>query len=146
MVSVLVALPNFAQAQTPAAPPGPTTPGAVVRVTHVRIKPGRTDQYWTDVRTNLKPIWDAQKAAGIISDYTVSTKSTSEGPSDWTVSIQVVYPNWAALDNLAARTAPITLAHYGTAEKRTAAANARIENQETTEAFFVRRQTINPMR
>jgi hypothetical protein len=89
-------------------------------------------------------VWDAEKAAGIISDYVVSTKSTTEGPNDWGVSYQLVYPNWAAFDNLASKTDPITLAHYGSAEKRTAAGNARTENAEVVASYLVRRQTVNP--
>ena len=138
-ITALTAASASAQAGSPN-----TTPGAVVRVIHVRIKPGRADAFWQDMRQNLKPIYDAEKAAGIITDYVISTKSTSAGPSDWGVSIQLVYPNWAAFDNLNTRTDPITLAHYGSAANRTAAGNARGENGETIESFLVRRQTVNP--
>ena len=78
LLTIAAALPMGAQTPTPN-----TTPGAVVRVVHLRIKPGRTDAFWADVRQNLKPVWDAEKQAGIISDYMVSTKSTTEGPNDW---------------------------------------------------------------
>ena len=138
-ITALTAAAANAQAGSPN-----TTPGAVVRVIHVRIKPGRADAFWQDMRQNLKPIYDAEKAAGIITDYVISTKSTSAGPNDWGVSIQLVYPNWAAFDNLTPRTDPITLAHYGSAANRTAAGNARSENGETIESFLVRRQTVNP--
>jgi hypothetical protein len=138
-LTIAAALPMSAQAPTPN-----TTPGAVVRVVHIRIKPGRADAFWADMRQNVKPVWDAEKAAGIISDYIVATKSTTEGPNDWGVSFQLVYPNWASLDNLASKTDPITLAHYGSAAKRTAAANARLENAETVASFLTRRQTVNP--
>ena len=121
-----------------------TTPGAVVRVIHIKIKPGRADAFWADMRQNLKPIYDQEKAQGIISDYTVSTKATTDGPDDWNVSLQLVYPNWAALDNLGPRTDPITLAHYGSAEKRTAATSARGDNGTTIHSYLVRRQTVNP--
>ena len=139
LFTIAAAVPMSAQ-----APPPNTTPGAVVRVVHIRIKPGHADAFWADMRQNLKPVWDAEKTAGIISDYTVSTKSTTEGPNDWGVSYQLVYPNWASLDNLASKTDPITLAHYGSAEKRTAAGNARTENADVVASFLTRRQTVNP--
>jgi hypothetical protein len=109
-----------------------TTPGAVVRVIHIRIKPGHNDAFWQDVRQ------------GIITDYIVSTKATTEGPDDWNVGLQLIYPNYAALDNLASRTDPITLAHYGSAEKRSAANTARAEHATTIQSFLTRRQTVNP--
>lgn len=121
-----------------------TTPGAVVRVVHIRIKPGRTDAFWADMRQHLVPIYEQEKASGIISDYTFSTKVTAEGENDWNVGISIVYPNWATLDNFAARTDPITLGHYGSAANRTAAAMSRLENGVTVESYLVRRHTVNP--
>ena len=121
-----------------------TTPGAVVRVIHIRIKPGHNDAFWQDVRQNLKPIYDAEKAQGVITDYIISTKATTEGPEDWNVAVQLVYPNYAALDNLMSRTDPITLAHYGSAEKRSAANAARAEHSTTIHSYLTRRQTVNP--
>ena len=120
-----------------------TTPGSVVRVIHVKINQGHNAQFWQDVRQNLKPVYDAYKAQGVITDWTLSTKVTTESPNDWNVSIQLIYPNFAALDNLNSRTDPITLAHYGSAEKRTAAANARSEHGTQVHNYLVRRQTVN---
>jgi hypothetical protein len=140
-MSVMVAASSNAQTNSPN-----TTPGAVVRVIHIKIKPGRADAFWQDMRQNLKPIYDAYKAQGVVSDWTVSTKVTSDSPDDWSVSLQLLYPNYAALDNLNTRTDPITLAHYGSAEKRTAAGNARTENAITVHSYLIRRQTVNPWR
>ena len=121
-----------------------TTPGGVTRVTLVRIKPGHADAFWADVRQHQKPIVDEQKRQGIISGYSVGTKSTLENPDDWGVVFTITYPNWATLDNLQARNDPITLAHYGSAANRTAAANARNEHSTVVASFLVREQTVNP--
>jgi hypothetical protein len=121
-----------------------TTPGTVTRVILVHIKPGHADPFWADFRQHLKPIYDEEKRQGILTNYTVGTKSTAENPEDWNVVLTLTYPNWAALDNLTSRTDPITLAHYGSAANRTAAANARVEHGTTTASFLVRDQTVNP--
>jgi hypothetical protein len=121
-----------------------TTPGTVTRVVLVHIKPGHADPFWADFRQHLKPIYDEEKRQGILTNYTVGTKSTAENPEDWNVVLTLTYPNWAALDNLTSRTDPITLAHYGSAANRTAAANARVEHGTTTASFLVRDQTVNP--
>ena len=136
---MLIAAPAFAQPGSPN-----TTPGTVTRVILVRIKPGHADQYWADVRQHQKPVVDEEKRQGIVTNYTVATKSTLDNPDDWNVAFTLTYPNWAALDNLAPRVDAITLAHYGSAANRTAAGVARLEHSTTVASFLVRDQTINP--
>jgi hypothetical protein len=121
-----------------------TTPTTVTRVVLVHIKPGHNDQFWQDLRQHLKPIYDEEKRQGILTDYSVGTKSTTETPDDWNVVLTLTYPNWGAFDNLTSRTDPITLAHYGSAANRTAAGNARIEHGNIVASFLVRDQTVNP--
>lgn len=136
---MLSAAPALAQPGSPN-----TTPGTVTRVVLVRIKPGHADPFWADVRQHLKPIWDEQKRLGILTNYTVATKSTLDNPDDWNVASTFTYANWAALDNLASRTDPITLAHYGSAANRTAANLARLDHSMVVASFLVRDQTVNP--
>lgn len=121
-----------------------TNPTTVTRVVLIRIKPGRSDQFWQDLRQHLKPIYDEEKRQGILVDYSVATKATTENADDWNVVLTLTYRNWAALDSLAPRTDPITLAHYGSAANRSAAANARIENESVVASFLVRNQSVNP--
>jgi hypothetical protein len=120
------------------------TPGAVARVVLIRIKPGHGEQFWADMRQHLKPLYDEQKKQGILTNYSVATKSTSDSPEDWNVVLTLSYPNWAALDDLGKRTDPISLAHYGSAASRTAAGNARGEHGTTVSSFLVREQALNP--
>ena len=123
-----------------------TTPGAVTRVTLVRITPGHADMFWQDIRQNFRPIWEEQKRRGLIADYTVSTKSTTETPDDWNVVVTVSYRNWATLDSFGPRNDSVTLSHYGSAAARTAANLARIQHGTTVASFLVRNQTVNPWR
>ena len=135
---MLCAAPALAQQGSPN-----TTPGAVTRIVLIRIKPGHADQFWADFRQHLKPVYDEEKRQGILTNYSVATKSTLDNPDDWNVALTLTLPNWAALDNLS-RMDPISLAHYGSAANRTAAATARLEHGTTIAAFFVRDQTVNP--
>jgi hypothetical protein len=136
---VLYTAPALAQPGSPN-----TTPGTVTRIVLVHIKPGHADQFWADVRQHQKPVLDEEKRQGILTNYTVATKPTQDNPDDWNAALTLTYPNWAALDNLAARTDPITLAHYGSAANRTAAAIARLEHSSLVATFLVRDQTVNP--
>ena len=137
------------QAQTPTAAPaaamGNTTPGNVTRVVLLRIKPGQSDAFWNDVRRNGKPIYDEYKKRGIIVDYGYFTKSTFDGPTDWDVGYTLTFANWGAFDNLGQRTDPVTIAHYGSVEQRTAAQVARINISELAQSFLIRQQTPNPV-
>lgn len=123
-----------------------TTPGAVTRVTLVRILPGHNAMFWQDLRQNSLAIWQEQKRRGLIADYSVATKTTTEDPNDWDVAITVSYKNWATLDTFGARNDSVTLGHYGNAEARTAAALARIQHGQTVSSFLIRNQTVNPWR
>ena len=136
---MLCAAPALAQQGSPN-----TTPGAVTRVVLIHIKAGHADPFWADLRQHGKPVWDEEKRQGIITNYTVATKSTTDSPDDWNVALTFTYPNWAAFDNLTSRTDPVTLAHYGSAANRTAAAMARVEHSTTVASFLLRGQTLNP--
>lgn len=138
LVLAMTAAPALAQ-QSPN-----TTPTTVTRVVLVKIKPGHADPFWADVRQHLKPIYDEQKRQGLLTDYSVGTKSTTDSPDDWNVVLTLTYPNWATLDTFASRTDAITLAHYGSAANRRAANLARIEHGTIVASFLVRDQTVNP--
>ena len=138
LAGLCCAAPLRAQAGSPN-----TTPTGVTRVTLIRILPNEGPAFWQDVRQHLKPIYEEQKRQGIIQDYGFSTKSSTDSENDWGVALTLTYKNWAALDDAAARTEPITLAHYGTAARRTDANTARGTHGRIVQSFLVRGQTVN---
>jgi hypothetical protein len=79
------------------------TEGPVWRVTIVRVKPAQMDAYLTSLRQGSKPLLDEMKRQGLILDYKVFLKETSESPHDWDLALAVQYKNHAALDGLAAK-------------------------------------------
>ena len=117
------------------------TEGPIWRVTLVKIKPGKTTDFWTDLRKNLKPAYEEYKKDRVITDYAVYVKSTRENEGDWDVAVALQYANFAALDGLAARTDPITLKIYGSREARTAAGAKRTENGTLVASFLMRQVT-----
>ena len=102
------------------------TEGPVWRCTLVKVKEGQGDAYLASLRESSKPFIDEQKKQGLILDYKVFFKETTENPQDWDIAIFVVYKNHAALDGLAAKSEAIrdkvsskqTMQQVG--EKRTA--------------------------
>jgi hypothetical protein len=138
LTAVLAVAPAAAQTGSPNS-----TPVGVSRITLIRIKPGHAPQFWQDMREHIKPVYDEYKRRGIISDYSVETKVGADSENDWSVVLGVTYPNYAALDNLASRTDPVSLAHYGSADRRTAATTARGEHGVVVQSFLLRNVTLN---
>ena len=114
------------------------TAGPVMRVTLFKVNLGMGQESNRDIRQHLVPIWEAEKAAGIIVSYSIMTNLTANSPDDWNVGWALVYPNFGALDSLGARNGPITLRHYGTAEARTAAGERRAQLRTMVRSSLVR--------
>ena len=87
-----------AQASTRAYREGP-----VMVVSYVRTKPGMFDRYMEYLNTGYKANLEAEKSAGIVTDYAIYT-SDPRTPADHDIMLVVTYKNWGALDNLQDRT------------------------------------------
>src|SRR5271170_3955834 len=74
--------------------------GPVERVVLVHILPGHFTAFMTDLKTNIVPIWDSEKNAGLIQGYQMFLNTTSSGPDDWDFGYSLTYKNMAALDGL----------------------------------------------
>jgi len=106
------------------------TPTTVTRVILLKVTPGQRPALDQDVMDNLVPIYEEEKKAGILANYSFFNNVTTDNPNDWGFGIILTYANYAALDNLGDRTDPITLKHYGSVAQRQAAADRR--NQTAT--------------
>jgi hypothetical protein len=116
-------------------------PGPVWRVTYYHIKPGQGDAFWKDFRENTKPIFEEFKKAGLILDYKTLTNPVTDHPGDWNVALSVSYPNYAALDQLAAKGATIAIKHYGSREAALAAGRKQDDIREVIASHLAREVT-----
>ncbi|HKI12193.1 MAG TPA: hypothetical protein VKA02_08765 [Candidatus Acidoferrum sp.] len=131
VVMLLSALPSYAQ--SPNYDVGP-----VWRVTYYHIKPAQGDAFWKDIRENMKPLFEEYKKAGMISDYKVWTNLTTDHPDDWDVAVGILFPNYAALDQVDAKAATISTKHYGSREAMLDAAKKRSEIREVVMSKLAR--------
>ena len=138
LAGLLYATPIVAQTGSPN-----TTPTGVTRVTLIRITRDHGSEFWQDVRQHLKPIYEEYKRRGIITNYAFETKLSADNENDWNVVLSVTYPSYAALDDLAKKTDPVTLAHYGSPEKRTAAGVERGKHGTVVQSFLLRDLSVN---
>ena len=132
--SLLAAFPAFAQ--NPNFDAGP-----VWRVTYYHIKSGQGEAFWKDFRENTKPIFEEFKKAGLISDYKTFTNPVTDRPGDWNVAISISYPNYAAMDQLAAKGATIAIKHYGSREAMLAAGKKQDDVSEVIASHLAREVT-----
>ncbi len=132
--TLMTAFPAFAQ--SPNFDPGP-----VWRVTYVHIKSGQADAFWKNFRENTKPIFEEFKKAGLISDYKTFTNPVTDHPGDWNVAISISYPNYAAMDQLAAKGATIAIKHYGSREAMLAAGKKQEDVSEVIASHLAREVT-----
>ena len=79
------------------------TEGPLWRVSLVRVKPNKMDDYLASLRQATKPLLDEEKRNGTILDYKIFLKETNNGPQDWDIALAIEYKNHAALDGLAAK-------------------------------------------
>jgi hypothetical protein len=131
VATLLTAFPAFAQ--NPNFDPGP-----VWRVTYYHLKPGQGDAFWKDFRENTKPIYEEFKKAGLISEYKVFTNPVTDHPDDWNVAISISYPNYAALDQIAAKGASIVNKHFGSREAALASGKKLDEVREVVASHLAR--------
>ena len=92
------------------------TEGPVLFVSFIRTEPGMFDEYMRYLASTYKHIMEESKKQGIITDFAVySTIPRTDKDAD--VILTVTYKNMAALDNLNARTDPISKKVWGSLPK-----------------------------
>jgi hypothetical protein len=121
------------------------TLGPINRIILVDIKPGKGSDFWTDLRQNLRPLYDEYKRQGLIQNYSVGVKTTAEGPQDWDAVIILTFKNWAALDTFATKGDSVSMRYYGSYGKRSDMGSKRAEAGNIVSSFLVRDVTLKDM-
>ena len=118
------------------------TEGGVTRVTLVQILPGHFNAYMDDLKTNLKPIWDAEKKAGLIEDYNIFLNATKANPDDWDIGFAFSYKNFAAIDGLSQKVLDLRMKQYGDKNKEQQVVDKRVQNARTVSSVLTREITL----
>jgi len=116
--------------------------GTVERVTLVHILPGHFDAFMKDVKTNITPIWDAEKSAGLIEGYQIFLNQTKEGMDDWDIGFALTYKNMAALDGLGMKVLELRMKQYGDKGKEQQVIDKRVENARGVSSYLIRNITM----
>jgi hypothetical protein len=118
------------------------TEGPVSRVTLVHILPGHFNAFMNDLKTNVKPIWDAEKSSGIIESYSIFLNQTKNGIDDWDIGFVLTYKNFAALDGLGMKVLELRMKQYGDKTKEQQAIDKRVENARGVSSMLIRDITL----
>ena len=116
--------------------------GTVERVILVRILPGHANAWWGDVKNNLQPLWNAEKADGLIEGYQLFLNTTKANPDDWDVGISITYKNMAALDGLGMKVLDLRMKQFGDKSKEQQVIDKRVENIQTVASYLIRNVTM----
>ena len=118
------------------------TEGGVTRVTLVQILPGHFNAFMDDLKNNIKPIWEAEKKAGLIENYNIFLNSTKANPDDWDVGFGLSYKNFAALDGLAQKVLDLRMKQYGDKSKEQQVIDKRVQNVRVVASVLTREITL----
>jgi len=118
------------------------TEGGITRVTLVQIMPGRFNAFMDDLKANIKPLWDAQKKAGLIEDYGIFLNTTKANPDDWDIGFALSYKNFAALDGLAQKVLDLRMKQYGDKSKEQQVIDKRVQNARVVTSVLTRAITL----
>jgi len=118
------------------------TEGSVNRVILLHILPGHFNAFMDDLKTNIKPIWEAEKSSGLIESYGLFLNQTKASIDDWDVGIILTYKNMAALDGLGMKVLELRMKQYGDKSKEQQVINKRVENTVGVASYLTREITL----
>jgi hypothetical protein len=114
------------------------TEGGITRVTLLQILPGHFNAFMEDLKTNVKPIWDAEKKAGLIENYSIFLNTTRSNPEDWDIGFTLTYKNFAALDGLSQKVLDLRMKQYGDKSKEQQVVDKRVQNARLITSILTR--------
>lgn len=118
------------------------TEGTVNRVILLRILPGHFNAAMEDIKNNLQPVWEAEKAAGLIEGYQLFLNQTKSGIDDWDMGLVLTYKNMASLDGLGMKVLDLRMKKYGDKSTEQKVVDKRVENLQTVASYLTRNVTM----
>jgi len=120
----------------------PYNEGPVSRVVLVQILPGHFNAFMDDLKKNIVPIWESEKAAGLIQGYDMWINLTKSGAEDWDFGYSLTYKNMAALDGLPDKVYDLRMKQYGSKDSEQKVIDKRVENVRVVGSMLTRGITL----
>jgi hypothetical protein len=116
--------------------------GAVERVVLLHVLPGHFDAFMDDLKTNIVPIWEAQKKAGLLQDYQMFLNTTRASGDEWDFGYSLIFKNMAALDGLPDKVYELRMKQYGSPSAEQKVIDKRVENVHIVSSYLLRDITL----
>jgi hypothetical protein len=120
----------------------PYKEGTVERVVLIHILPGHFDAFMADIKKNVAPIWESEKAAGLVVDYQMFLNQTRSGADDWDFGYSIVYKSMATLDGLPDKVYELRMKQYGDSSAEQKVIDKRVENARVVASYLIRDITL----
>jgi hypothetical protein len=120
----------------------PYKEGAVERVVLIHILPGHNDAFMADIKKNVVPMWEAEKAAGLIVDYQMFLNQTRSSADEWDFGYSLTYKNMAALDGLPDKVFEFRMKQYGDQSAEQKVIDKRVDNAHAVSSYLIRNITL----
>ena len=120
----------------------PFNQGPVTRVVLISILPGHSDAFFADLKKNVVPLWEAEKKAGLIVDYSLFLNQVPSGANDWDFGYTLTYKNMAALDGLPDKVYELRMKQYGSKDDEQKVIEKRVENAKVFSSSLLRDITL----
>ena len=119
----------------------PYNEGAVWTLSMIKTKAGLADEYFKQITSTVKPVYEEAKKQRIILDYKILNGEASDS-HDFNILILVEFPNMAAFDTLREKMDPIAEKAMGSAEQRKDMAVKRLDIREILGTTTMREMTL----
>jgi hypothetical protein len=137
VVALFVSLVSLAAAHAQV----PYTQGPVERVVLISIIPGHSDAFFADLKANVIPLFESEKAAGLITGYQFFLNQTTGNP-DWDLGYALIYKDMASLDGLPDKVYDLRMKHYGDKTAEQKVIDKRVENAKLVSSMLLRDITV----
>ncbi len=119
----------------------PYAQGPVERVVLISIIPGHSDAFFADIKANVIPLLESEKAAGLITNYQFFLNQTTSNP-EWDLGYAVFFKDMAALDGLPDKVYDLRMKHYGDKTSEQKVLDKRVENGKLVSSMLLRDITV----
>jgi hypothetical protein len=119
----------------------PYTQGPLERVVLISIIPGHSDAFFADIKANVIPLLESEKAAGLITNYQFFLNQTTSNP-DWDLGYAVFFKDMAALDGLPDKVYDLRMKQYGNKTAEQKVIDKRVENAKLVSSMLLRDITV----
>ena len=95
-----------------------------------------------DLKNNLQPVWESEKANGLIEGYQLFFNQTKSSMDDWDMGLVLTYKNMASLDGLSMKILDLRMKKYGDKSSEQKVIDKRVENMQTVASYLTRNVTL----